>query len=166
MPVYLTEYGIQSRPDPVYGVSQTRQEEYRAIGEKIAWSAGRVRAISQYLMRDDLPRSGSNRYGGFESGLRLASGRKKVAYRGFRLPLVARLSGRRVRLWGHVRPRDGRERVVIEYRRRGGKWRRLKRKTTGGRGYLATSTRYVRGRSYRLRWSRYAGAATRPIRWR
>jgi hypothetical protein len=166
MPVYLTEFGIQSRPDPVYGVSQTRQAEYRAIGEKLAWGAGRVRAISQYLMRDDLPRRGSNRYGGFESGLRFANGRRKLAYRGFRLPLVARLSGRRVRLWGFVRPHDGRERVTVEYRRRGGKWRRLKRRTTGGRGYLATSTRYVRGRSYRLRWGGYTGAPTRPIRWR
>jgi hypothetical protein len=71
-----------------------------------------------------------------------------------------------VRLWGFVRPHDGRERVVIEYRRRGRGWRRLKTKTTGGRGYFATSTRYVRGRAYRLRWQRYAGAPTRPIRWR
>jgi hypothetical protein len=166
MPVYLTEFGIQSRPDPIYGVSQTRQEEYRAIGEKIAWNSGRVRAISQYLMRDDLPRRGANRYGGFESGLRLADGRKTLSYRGFRLPLVARPSGRRVRLWGHVRPRDGRERVVVEYRRRGGRWRRLTTKTTGGRGYFSTSTRYVGGRAYRLRWRGYAGAPTRPIRWR
>jgi hypothetical protein len=165
MPVYLTEFGIQSRPDPVYGVSQTRQAEYRAIGEKLAWGAGRVRAISQYLMRDDLPRRGRNRYGGFESGLRRSSGRAKVAYRGFRLPLVARRAGRRVRLWGHVRPYDGRERVVIEYRRRGGGWRRLKSVRTGGRGYLATSTRYRRDRSYRLRWRSYAGSPTRPIRW-
>jgi hypothetical protein len=166
LPVYLTEFGIQSRPDRIYGVSQTRQAEYRAIGERIAWGAGRVRAISQYLMRDDRPRRGSNRYGGFESGLRFHDGRKKLSYRGFRLPLVARLSGRRVRLWGFVRPHDARERVVIEYRRRGRAWRRLKRATTGSRGYFATSTRYVRGRSYRLRWERYAGAPTRPIRWR
>ena len=170
MPVYLTEFGIQSRPDPVYGVSQTRQEEYRAIGERLAWTAGRVRAISQYLMRDDEPRRGSNRYGGFESGLRFAGGRKKLSYRGFRLPLVARRSGRSVKLWGYVRPRDGRERVVIEYRRRGGDWRRLKSKATGGRGYFATSTRYRSGRSYRLRWRapngvNYAGSPTRPIRW-
>jgi hypothetical protein len=166
LPVYLTEFGIQSRPDRVYGVSQTRQEEYRAIGERIAWNAGRVRAISQYLMRDDAPGSGPSRFGGFESGLRFHDGRKKVAYRGFRLPLVARLTGRRVRLWGHVRPHDGRERVTIEYRRRGGKWRRLKRASTGGSGYLSTGTRYVRGRAYRLRWSRFVGAPTRPIRWR
>jgi hypothetical protein len=165
MPVFLTEFGIQSRPDPVYGVSQTRQAEYRAIGERIAWGVGRVRAISQYLMRDDLPRRGSNRYGGFESGLRFSNGRRKIAYRGFRLPLVARRAGRRARLWGHVRPHDGRERVVIEYRRRGGAWRRLKARTTGGRGYFATSTRYRRGRSYRLRWRSYSGSPTRPIRW-
>jgi hypothetical protein len=166
LPVYLTEFGIQSKPDPVYGVSQTRQEEYRAIGERIAWGAGRVRAISQYLMRDDAPRRGSNRFGGFESGLRFAGGRKKLSYRGFRLPLVARRSGRRVRLWGYVRPHDGRERVAIEYRRRGGSWRRLKSRSTGGRGYFSTGTRYRSGRSYRLRWRGYTGSPTRPYRWR
>ena len=70
-------------------------------------------------MRDDLPRRGRNRYGGFESGLRRSNGRKKLAYRAFRLPLVARPAGRRrVRLWGHVRPHDGRERVEIQYRTR------------------------------------------------
>ena len=171
-PVYLTEFGIQSRPDPVYGVSQTRQAEYRAIGEKIAWNTGRVRAISQYLMRDDLPRRGSNRYGGFESGLRRSNGRKKLAYRAFRLPMVARRAGRRrVRLWGHVRPYNGRERVEIQYRNRRGKWRQLKRDRTGRRGYWATTTRYRRGRSYRVRWrsdqgTRYYGSHTRVIRWR
>jgi hypothetical protein len=170
-PVYLTEFGIQSRPDPVYGVSQTRQAEYRAIGEKIAWNTGRVRAISQYLMRDDLPRRGRNRYGGFESGLRRSNGRKKLAYRAFRLPMVARRAGRRVRLWGHVRPHDGRERVEIQYRNRRGRWRHLKGDRTGGRGYWATTTRYRRGRSYRVRWrteqgTRYTGSRTRAIRWR
>jgi hypothetical protein len=170
-PVYLTEFGIQSRPDPVYGVSQTRQAEYRAVGEKIAWNTGRVRAISQYLMRDDLPRRGSNRYGGFESGLRRSNGRKKLAYRAFRLPMVARRAGRRVRLWGHVRPHDGRERVQIQYRNRHGRWRHLQNDRAGGRGYWATTTRYRRGRSYRVRWraadgTRYYGSRTRVIRWR
>jgi hypothetical protein len=170
-PIYLTEFGIQSKPDPHYGVSQLRQAEYRAIGEKIAWNTRRVRAISQYLMRDDLPGRGRNRYGGFESGLRFAGGRKKKAYRAFRLPMVARRAGRRVRLWGYVRPHDGRERVEIQYRRHHGKWRRLKRDRTGRRGYWTTKTRYRRGRSYRVRWrspqgTRYAGSRTRVIRWR
>jgi hypothetical protein len=164
-PIYLTEFGIQSKPDPYYGVSQTRQAEYRAIGEKIAWNTGRVRAVSQYLMRDDLPRRGSDRFGGFESGLRRSNGRKKLAYRAFRLPMVARRTGRRrVQLWGHVRPHDGRE------RNRRGRWRHLKRDRTGGRGYWATSTRYRKGRSYRVLWradgGRYFGSRTRVLRWR
>ena len=160
--IYLTEFGIQSKPDPVYGVGQLRQAEYRAIGEKLAWNTGRVSAISQYLMRDDLPRSGRDKYGGFESGLRRSDGRKKVAYGAFRLPMVARRSGRRnVRLWGLVRPAGGRERVEIQFRNRRGKWRRLKSDRTGRRGYWATSTKYVGGRTYRVRWEDYAGARTR-----
>ena len=35
--------------------------------------------ISQYLMRDDAPRSSGYRYRGFESGLRRNNGRKKPA---------------------------------------------------------------------------------------
>jgi hypothetical protein len=172
LPIYLTEFGIQSRPDPHYGVSETRQAEWRSIGERIAWGRGRVRAISQYLMRDDLPREGRDRYGGFESGLRYADGERKRAYNGFRLPLVARRDGRRVRLWGLVRPADGRTRVEIRYRNRGSrKWRRLKRDRTDRRGYWRTTTRHRRGRSYHVRWTapdgdRFRGPRTRVIRWR
>jgi hypothetical protein len=72
MPLYLTEFGIQSRPDPDYGVSQTRQAEYRAIAERIARYNPHVRGFSQYLMRDDVPGAGADRYGGFESGPRVA----------------------------------------------------------------------------------------------
>ena len=108
MKVYLTEFGIQSKPDPFVGVSQTKQAEYRSIGERIAYRNSRVKAFSQYLMRDDQPRPGSKvvRYSGFESGLRTSGGTAKLAYGGIRLPLVAdRSSQRRVthlrrrRLW-------------------------------------------------------------------
>ena len=34
--MYLTEFGIQSRPDPYVGVSETKQAEYRSIAERIA----------------------------------------------------------------------------------------------------------------------------------
>ena len=51
--LYLTEFGVQSEPDPISGVSDSRQSEYRAIGEWIAYRNPRVRAFSQYLMRDD-----------------------------------------------------------------------------------------------------------------
>ena len=124
------------------------------------------------MMRDDLPRRGSDRYGGFESGLRHSDGDRKQAYNGFRLPMVARRSGRRrVRLWGLVRPAEGRTRVEIRYRGRRGGWQRLKRHRTDERGYWRTTTRYRRGRSYYVRWRspdgrRHRGPRTRVIRWR
>ena len=57
--LYLTEFGIQSKPDPFVGVTQARQAEYRSIAERIAYRNPRVRAFSQYMLRDDMPRAGS-----------------------------------------------------------------------------------------------------------
>ena len=167
--IYLTEFGVQSRPDPFNGVSYTRQAEDRSIGERIAYRNRRVRAFSQYLLRDDLPREGvgrTERFGGFESGLRASGGRKKLAYRGFRLPITATRAGRRgVRLWGLVRQAGHRTRVQVEYRtRHGRRWHRLKRDRTNGRGYWSTTTRYHAGRRYRVRWSGYVGAPSRVRR--
>ena len=56
--VYLTEFGVQSKPDPLFGVSLAQQAEFRSIAEHIAYRNRRVAAFSQYLMRDDLPASG------------------------------------------------------------------------------------------------------------
>jgi hypothetical protein len=163
--LYLTEFGVQSKPDPISGVSATRQAEYRSIGEWIAYRNRRVRAFSQYLMRDDLPRAGRRlqRYRGFESGLRWAGGTRKPAYNGFRLPLVARHTSRhRVTLWGLVRPAGKRTYVRIDYRNRGSKrWHRLKWDRTDRRGYWSTRTSYRRGRSYRAHWGHYTGPRTR-----
>jgi hypothetical protein len=166
--IYLTEFGVQSKPDPIYGVSQTRQAEYRAIAEQIAYRNPRVRAFSQYLMRDDAKQG--RRYGGFESGLRFHKGHRKKAYRAFRLPMTAtRVSRHRVRLWGLVRPARGRARAEIAYRDRGShRWRRLKRVRTGRHGYWRARTRYRRGRSYLVRWrdprgKRYSGSRTRVL---
>jgi hypothetical protein len=168
--LWLTEFGVQSHPDPYVGVSQTRQAEWRAIGEWIAWRTPRVKAFSQYLMRDDLPRKGGRRakYSGFESGLRGSKGRRKVAYKAFRLSLVAdRVSRGRVSLWGHARAATGRTRVTVKYRNGGrGKWRRLKRPRTDRHGVFTTRTSYRKGRQYLLVWTgpggtEYTGSRTR-----
>ena len=170
--IYLTEFGIQSEPDPYVGVSEARQAEFRSISERIAWGNPRVRAFSQYLMRDDEPRPGSKyaRYSGFESGLRHSSGKAKKAYEAFRLPLSALRRGRSrvVELWGLVRPGSGRRTVVVEHRS-GKTWRRAKRDHTDGRGFWRTTVRYRKGRRYRVRWTApdgrtYTGPATRTYR--
>jgi hypothetical protein len=165
--LYLTEFGVQSRPDRIVGVSEQQQAEYRSISELVAYRNPRVRAFSQYLMRDDLPRTGSlaQRYGGFESGLRHSGGEAKVAYDGFRLPLVAERGARSTRLWGLARPATGRTTVTIQYRNRGSsKWRTLKRDRTDSRGYWVTTTRFRSGRSYRAAWGGFTGAPTRAYR--
>jgi hypothetical protein len=164
--LYLTEFGVQSTPDPFAGVSEAKQAEYRSIGELIAYRNPRVRAFSQYLMRDDLPRPGRPylRYGGFESGLRHSGGDVKLAYDGFRTPLVAE-RGSRTRLWGLVRPARGATSVLIEYRNRGASsWRTLKRDRTDARGYWATTTSSRSGRVYRVRWEDFVGPSTRAYR--
>ena len=56
--IYLTEFGIQSWPDKLAGVRPARQAEYTAMSEKMAYANPRVKAFSQYLLRDDEPRKG------------------------------------------------------------------------------------------------------------
>ena len=127
LPIYLTEFGIESTPDPVRGVSLQRQSEYRAISERIAYDNPRVVAFSQYLLRDDLPKAGVPaiaRYPGFETGLFTAAGKHKPSFDGFRLPLaVRRTSSTRVSIWGLVRPAAGVTTATIESRSKGGSFR-------------------------------------------
>ncbi|UTI63049.1 hypothetical protein NBH00_16990 [Paraconexibacter antarcticus] len=159
--IALTEFGIQSRPDPYVGVSLTRQAAYRARSEQLAYEQPRVDTFAQYLLRDDDPRPGpaASRYSGFESGLRTSAGAAKPAYAGFRLPLVARRSGRGlVSLWGLVRPAAAATTVTIDVLDRGEhQWHTLKHVRTSSRGWWRSRTRRTAGRRYRVRWTDQAG---------
>jgi hypothetical protein len=173
LPLHLTEFGIQSTPDPIFGVSLQRQEEYRALSERIAYSNPRVKSFSQYLLRDDSPTGSgpaSSRFSGFESGLRTAAGKAKPALDGFRLVLSAVRGTRTVALWGLVRPAMGATSAQVEFRAgRRGAWRRLAGVRTNADGYFRKSTNLVSGRQYRVTWiapdgAARAGAATRPVK--
>jgi len=174
MPIWLTEFGIQSFPDHLMGVSEHTQAEYLAISERIAQHNKRVVAFSQYLMRDDDPRQDAesklSRYGGFESGLRHSDGEPKVAYDAFPIPLAALEGRKRTTLWGIVRRADGRTAVKIDYRNRGSsRWHYLKRDHTNRYGVWSTTTSKRRGRRYRVRWTapdgtRLTGPLTRAHR--
>jgi len=161
-PVALTEFGIQSLPDPFVGVPFTTQAEYRSIAELLAYRQPRVTLFSQYLMRDDEPHgtSASTRYRGFESGLRASGGKRKRVYEAFRLPLVARPLGRsRVKLWGLVRAARAATTVTLERRDRGSRsWRRLRSIATTRRRTWSLTTERRSGRRYRVRWTAPDGA--------
>ena len=158
LPIYLTEFGVQSKPNRFLGVPVAQQAEYDAIAEKIAWSNARVAAFSQYLLVDD-PRGGkpgSSVAGGtvgFQTGLEYQSGKPKPLYFGFPVPLTVSKSGHGYSLWGLVRATTGATKVTVLVQPKGShnKYKTLKTVTTNSRGYwaLRSSTPGVR---WRVRW--------------
>jgi hypothetical protein len=155
LPIWLTEFGIQSVPDPFVGVSLMRQNEYRAISEKIAARNPRVVAFSQYLLQDDPALPGVPKilaYGGFQSGLETASGAVKPALSGFRLPLVVGARKHGVSLWGLVRPATGPTQARVQYNDGNG-WRDAGTVTTDALGYWAMNEASRVGRRWRVLWT-------------
>jgi hypothetical protein len=157
LPVYLTEFGIQSTPDKISGVSLAKQAAYMAISEHIAYVNPRVVAFSQYLLSDDPPRSEGYKYGGFESGLRSADGKTKPAYEGFRLPLAVEVYGASDVLWGLVRPQRAVSKVTIERKPKGHSWRKLKTLDTTATGVYSIKTSHKPGQTYRVKWTAPGG---------
>ena len=100
--MYVTEFGVQTKPNPYVGVSFAQQAEFDAIAEHIAWNNPRVVSFSQYLLRDDHPAGG--RVVGSQSGLETYRGVAKPALNGFRLPLTVTRTSGGVAFWGIVRP--------------------------------------------------------------
>jgi hypothetical protein len=161
LPIHLTEFGIQSTPDKIQGVSLARQADYRAIAERLAYQTPRVVAFSQYLLRDDPPNPNAtselDRFSGFESGLRTNAGKAKPALIGFRLPLAAFRTGSKVSLWGLVRPASAATQATVQYRSGSGSFKTLFTVTTDARGYFTKNTTFRSGRRYRLVWTQPDG---------
>lgn len=171
LPIWITEFGVQTRPDPVAGVTEARQVEFLALAERLAHANRRVATFAQYLLRDSAPVAGATtatqRYSGFESGLRRSNGAPKRALRAYRLPLSVIRTGHRDALWGLVRDARGRDQVTVEVRRHG-TWRRLRTVRTAEDGHWSARTMSRARRSYRVR-SRapdgtiLVGPAVRPV---
>lgn len=176
LPIYLTEFGVQSKPNRYLGVSPARQAEYDAISEYLAWSDPRVAAFSQYLLRDDplggAPGSGARGgYVGFQTGLEYVNGQAKPLYDAWPVPLVVFKEGGHYALWGLVRPATGATRVTILVKTKGSKrYRTLKTQQTNSLGYWSF-TSSTRGTSWRVSWKSPSGVkyegppigANRPV---
>jgi len=154
LPIYVSEFGVQSYPDRLSGVPLPTQSDFRSIGEHMAWANSRVASFSQYLLRDDENTPGA--FGKFQSGLFLnPSGAPKPAYYGFRLPLVVTKGhGSRVALWGFVRPARGRAgSLTIEVKDRGHGWVRYATQRYSAGGYWTRSANTKAGRAWRVVWT-------------
>jgi len=163
LPIYLTEFGIQSTPDTQQGVSLKQQVQYRAISERTAWNNPRVVAFSQYLLTDSEP-TGPKQYGGFESGLRFAGGKPKPSLAGFRLPLAVKRSGSKVSIWGLVRPATGATTATITYADGGGPFKTLRTVRTDARGYFTVGSTYRSNRRWNLTWEGQSGSPVASYR--
>lgn len=157
MPVYITEFGVQSYPNTVQGVPVAKQAEFDAMAEQIAWRDPRIASFAQYLLRDDHPVYGY--VVGFQSGLETYAGRQKPAYGGFRLPLVVTRTRTGVSFWGLVRPASGTTTLVVQYSSNGGRsWHGLTRENTDPRGAWTGAGRFLARRIWRVRWVTPGGA--------
>jgi hypothetical protein len=164
VPIYLTEYGVQTKPSPL-GVSQSQQAEDAAISERLAWENPDVVSFSQYLLRDE---QSHGRYVGYRTGIETPSGARKPSYYGFALPLTVTRDSAGFSLWGLVRPAAGATdvRVLIKPSRSLG-YRTLGMVGTDADGYWKLRSS-VQGVDWRVSWRSptgriYTGPAIRAF---
>ena len=156
VPLYLTEYGYQTKPDPYAGrvVSYSLQAAWINQAEYIAYKNANVRAVNQFLLFDDAPdpafdpkKQPNLAWRTFQSGLQLLAGKKKPSYKAYMTPLFLKQTrvrrGRSIGAVRHAAPGRARRRTVraqLQFRStRGKKWQRRKTITVGGpRHYFET----------------------------
>jgi hypothetical protein len=159
MPIYYTEFGIQSFPDKTLGVKPLAQYEIRARAERAAYYNKRVKGFSQYLLTDDTD------LGAFQTGLRYATGKAKPAYSAFRLTLDAKPVGAGKRpktsLWGLVRTAAGETPVVVQVST-GGAFKPLKTVTANSLGSFTLTDKYRKNARYRYQVVTPDGLLTSP----
>jgi hypothetical protein len=148
-PIWLTEYGYQTRPpDPFLGVPLKRQATLLSLAALRAWRLPRVTMLIQYLYRDE---RALNR---FQTGLFFANDRPKPSLRAFRLPLAQmRRNGFQTVVWGQIRGgRLGRKPYRLEVLHRN-VWRAVGHdRLTNDDGFFVRTIRVKRGALLRI-WS-------------
>ncbi len=146
LPLYITEFGIRSKPEPDIGVSDSTQAEWDAISERLAWENPRVASFCQYLLTDSVLHRGP------QTGLETLHGQKKPLYFGFPVPLTVTSTRHGYSLWGFVRPARKATTVTVLIQRPHSKaWRVLRKVKTGGLGYWTLKSA-VKGSFWRVRW--------------
>jgi hypothetical protein len=122
LPIYGTEFGLQSNPpDPTARITLEDQAALINEKEEQSYRYPRLRSYAQYLLYDDPARPGKTEkeiWSGFQTGLRFSDGEAKPAFHAYQFPIVVQRSrGGDVRIWGRVRPGNGKRSVQLERRR-------------------------------------------------
>jgi hypothetical protein len=146
-PIWLTEYGYQSRPpDTFLGVPLKRQARLISLAAMRAWKLPRVTMLVQYLYRDEIVLSR------FQTGLVFANNRPKPSLQAFKLPLAQMARhGTQTVLWGQIRNgRPGPKPYRLEVLRKS-KWQPVGAdRKTNGEGVFVRTVRLKRGALVRV----------------
>jgi hypothetical protein len=166
VPLYLTEYGYQTKPDPIH-ISFAQQAAWINEAEYIAYKNPLVQSMSQFLLVDDAPAAGIDPkkepqlyWRTFQSGLKLLNGSRKPSYKAYVTPFYVKQRavrrGGSVGVFGILRgAKDGTTpSAQVQWRPSGSKrWRTLKTvKAAGVRHFLNTKVRVPASGKLRLRW--------------
>ena len=166
LPIYLTEFGYQSRPPDPFGFPPALQAAYLNQSEFEAYRNRQIRSYHQFLLVDDQPlrqyRPNSVLYWStFQTGLVGLNGVPKPSYYAFRLPIYLPATHRRrpgtLRVWGDLRPAPNNTTQVaeVQFRRagRGARFRTIARlRTRNPRNYLDGRVRFPASGAVRLAW--------------
>ena len=165
LPLWFTEYGYQTGPpDPFRGVSLDNQSRWLAEAEYLTFANPRVAAFTQFLLRDDDPRTqyaenDPRRWVTYQTGLRFADGSAKPAYETYRLPLFAPrklAAGEPLQLWGFVRAAENGtdQTVLVQFRASAQEeWQTVSnRAVTDPRGYFTEQLSAPATGLYRYAW--------------
>jgi hypothetical protein len=164
-PVWITEMGFQTQPDPYVAVGLGRQAAWNTWSEEIAYRDRRVASTSQFQLIDDGPDTtfavnDPRRWRSWQSGLEYHTGGRKPAWDEYIRPI--RVSpgtvrrGSRVRLFSLYRPAAPGAAIParIEYKPAGSGWRVLRRLTVRSpMGYMLTRIRVNRTMRLRVVWT-------------
>jgi hypothetical protein len=146
-PVWLTEYGYQTKPpDTILGVAPKTQATLLSLAAMRAWRLPRVTMLIQYLYKDEPQLSR------FQTGLVFADDRWKPSLQAFRLPFAQMgRTGERATVWGQVRDgKPGRKRYRLEVLRKN-VWRPVGRaRLTNEQGVFMRTIRVKRGALFRI----------------
>jgi hypothetical protein len=78
-PIWITEYGYQTRPDRLFAVSYGNQARYLTQAYAIARRTPQVAMMIWFMLKDD-----TNINAGWQSGFLTAAGKKKPSFNAFR----------------------------------------------------------------------------------
>jgi hypothetical protein len=149
-PVYLTEFGFQTRPPDPFGVSLRAQAAYLYYSDYLAFRNPRGASVAPYELRDE------PHVAVFNTGLSFADGRPKPALVAYAMPIYVDRLRSGVRVFGLVRSARGTgASVAIQNRlgRRGALFRTVAVARTNRYGYLL-----ARLPSYGGRWRLVVGS--------